>query len=787
MSAPILEPRLLEELRARITKGLASGELLTEAQVDQQLSTFRERFGPNVLRGLDGEPLLKLMHGRADPEARCLAYWLEFQDDDSFDTYRFGSIAGGSAFKFGVFQRKADGAWVINAEGSIQTQSTTEAIEIARKQRDELLAGMEVLKALQASDTSDESYVRLQSEMEKAAPTLSGDGWAHKYWYLLNPDRLDDYHSAAYQRFHLFKLLQMPPDEVGIGNAKARFVCGGRYAAAARQLEVPMPSLTRALNQRSPFHRYWRVGTTSGATGESSWSDMRDGGFVSIGWKDLLQDLSDVLTLDRAEAKEVIRSRLLPRYEEKPGVATRKAGEVLNFASEIAENDLILACDGQDVLGVGRVIGPYEYDDRLRFPNKRPVQWLTVDEWKMPEPEGLRTTVFKLGNKAKNLLELEQRLFRANLATPATDTRPPSFGSSHNLPALDVTTTRLDSILRRKGQAIFYGPPGTGKTFHALAGAKELAARQAFRKPFKELSATERTAVEGNNGLVRVCTFHPGYGYEDFVEGLRPTLLNGQLVFEPRDGHFKKLCADAQRERDRHYFLVVDEINRGDVPRIFGELLTLIELNKRETRVVLPVTGASFAVPPNVYLIGTMNTADRSISMLDAALRRRFGFIELMPDSSVLRGQQAGALSLGAWLDALNTRLRLHLKRDARNLQIGHAYLMPRQPIKSVAEFSRIVRDEIIPLLEEYCYDDFHMLGDILGKALVDQERGRIREEVFSPSAEETLIEALSFEEMQPIILAQEAAGTLIGAADTEPTEDSTADVEEPDEFETPA
>jgi 5-methylcytosine-specific restriction protein B len=334
--------------------------------------------------------------------------------------------------------------------------------------------------------------------------------------------------------------------------------------------------------------------------------------------------------------------------------------------------------------------------------------------------------------------------------------------------------------LRRKGQAILYGPPGTGKTFHALAASRELAARQAFRKAVRDLSVSELNEVDGDNGLVRVCTFHPGYGYEDFVEGLRPALSNGQMIFEPRDGHFKRLCADARRNRDRHYFLVVDEINRGDVPRIFGELLTLIELNKRDTNVVLPVTGTSFSVPPNVFLIGTMNTADRSISMLDAALRRRFGFIELMPDSSVLRDQHAGALQLGPWLDALNTRLRTHLKRDARNLQIGHAYLMPRQPIKSVAEFSRILRDEIIPLLEEYCYDDFNLLGDILGKAIIDAEQGRIREEMFLPRTEEALVEALSFEEMQPIVLAQEAAGTLPRAV-----EDPAGDAEEPDDSDT--
>ena len=128
-----------------------------------------------------------------------------------------------------------------------------------------------------------------------------------------------------------------------------------------------------------------------------------------------------------------------------------------------------------------------------------------------------------------------------------------------------------------------------------------------------------------------------------------------------------------------------------------------------------------------------MNTADRSISLMDAALRRRFGFVELMPNGKLLGNQSVGGLLLGAWLDALNTRLRRNLKRDARNLQIGHAYLMPDPPITSISEFCRVLRDDIIPLLEEYCYEDFNLLKDILGSGLVDPEAGRIREELFGP------------------------------------------------------
>ena len=175
---------------------------------------------------------------------------------------------------------------------------------------------------------------------------------------------------------------------------------------------------------------------------------------------------------------------------------------------------------------------------------------------------------------------------------------------------------------------------------------------------------SEQAVVEGTDlkaGLVRWCTFHPAYGYEDFIEGFRPQInATNQLVFERCAGIFKTLCKDAHVSERKH-FLVVDEINRGDIPRIFGELLTLLEKDKRGLEITLPLSGDRFTVPQNVHLIGTMNTADRSIALLDTALRRRFGFVELMPDISVLGTASAGgSVPLGLWLAALNDRLRAH-------------------------------------------------------------------------------------------------------------------------------
>jgi len=158
MTAPDLESHLFDELKAALNRGLTSGELLTPLQIEQQTTLFRDRFGPAVLRKHDGEALLQLMHGRYSGESKCLAYWLEFKNDDEFGGNQFGGIGGGSALKFGIFQRQSDSAWMTGSPLAQQVLSLEDAVAIARKQRDELVAGAEVLAFLDATNTSDEAY-----------------------------------------------------------------------------------------------------------------------------------------------------------------------------------------------------------------------------------------------------------------------------------------------------------------------------------------------------------------------------------------------------------------------------------------------------------------------------------------------------------------------------------------------------------------------------------------------------------------------------------------------------
>jgi 5-methylcytosine-specific restriction protein B len=240
-----------------------------------------------------------------------------------------------------------------------------------------------------------------------------------------------------------------------------------------------------------------------------------------------------------------------------------------------------------------------------------------------------------------------------------------------------------------------------------------------LRERDPELSADddERDSV---GQLTRV-TFHPSYTYEDFVEGYKPAQTGtGQLDLRLTDGVFKRVCRAAQADPDRPYLLVVDEINRGNIPKIFGELITLLEKDKRGLTVVLPQSRETFAVPENVYLLGTMNTADRSIKLLDAALRRRFAFIELMPNTDPLSGGQVGDLDLAQFLRALNSKIAA---TEGREKQIGQSFLLEDgEPLRDAADFAQRFRYEILPLLQEYAYEDFAELESYIGPRLVSVE-----------------------------------------------------------------
>ena len=370
---------------------------------------------------------------------------------------------------------------------------------------------------------------------------------------------------------------------------------------------------------------------------------------------------------------------------------------------------------------------------------------------------------------------------------------------------------------------ILFGAPGTGKTYHTkkmaveIINGKKERTREEINKEYEEL-------IEA--GQIVFTTFHQSLSYEDFIEGIKPETIDGNVTYEVKDGIFKSICKNAfskeitsdnfevvyqklldeidnsvdnklvletlvhakeftiyknsknnirfhsntekayeaviKKEVLEHYLktgevldwapytksvanyiiekynyiqneaiepknhvLIIDEINRGNVSAIFGELITLLEEDKRKgnpehTEVKLPYSGKDFSVPNNVYIIGTMNTADRSVEALDTALRRRFSFVEMQPDPEILSDEKYEKykdVDLSKLLETINQRIEMLIDKDH---QIGHSYFIG---IENLGDLKRTFKDKIIPLLEEYFYGDFGKIGLVLGEKFIEQTK----------------------------------------------------------------
>ena len=272
----------------------------------------------------------------------------------------------------------------------------------------------------------------------------------------------------------------------------------------------------------------------------------------------------------------------------------------------------------------------------------------------------------------------------------------PALASDVFLP-VDFLEEHRGSLLVEKKQVIFQGPPGTGKTYVAQKLANCLA---------------------GSKDRVTLVQFHPSYAYEDFVQGFRPVSAgNGQAGFELRDGPLPRAAERARREPNARHFLVIDEINRGNIAKVFGELYFLLEY--RDSEMSLQYADKPFSLPDNLYIIGTMNTADRSIALVDLALRRRFYFVEFHPDDepvkSVLHKWLNDKSPGMEWVADVVKNVNVKLEEN-RHAAIGPSYFMKESLDDEAVE--RIWKHSVLPYIEECLFGDNERIAEFELKKL---------------------------------------------------------------------
>ena len=602
----------------------------------------------------------------------------------------FGSIAGGAAYKFGLFFHKKTQSWTCGSPAKPVKLTENEAIQKAEEIRNDLVAGAEIISSFgPLNSTAD--YEQLYKQLEH----ISGINtvWRMKYYQMLFPILFAPFYGQDIQLDVLHFLNQTPSEipfirmgQIALFSKKCNIpgiVFGHIWGRSTNHNNKSNDSETNTLSDKKHKLHYWMYTVFD----DTSWMECQQKEIMVLG----MDDIGDYSQYD---SKESLRQELISTYDN----STSRKNQALmawNFANKLAINDVVFAKRSNTLVGKGIVTGDYIFDDsRQEYKNIRTVKWLQISEWEHPGK-----SVAKRLTDITPYTDYIEKLI--TIFTPDelddVDTQPevdyPEYSSADFLS--DVYMSEQDyetlvNILKMKKNIILQGAPGVGKTFTA----KRLA--------YSIIGAK-------NPDRVQMIQFHQSYSYEDFIEGYRPT-ENG---FTIKKGSFYKFCKLAKDDDENDYFFIIDEINRGNLSKIFGELFMLIEKDKRGIELQLLYSDENFSVPPNVYIIGMMNTADRSLAMLDYALRRRFSFFTMKPGFNTIGFHTyQDSLKSDAFKKLISCIKQLNSKIAAdislgEGFCIGHSYFCGlTAKTATVRTLTSIIEYELIPLLKEYWFDE---------------------------------------------------------------------------------
>lgn len=436
-----------------------------------------------------------------------------------------------------------------------------------------------------------------------------------------------------------------------------------------------------SVDEKSTEMNYWLY-----APGENSykWDEFYKEGIMGLGW-DELGDFTQYPT------KESMKLEMKELYG-KESTYKMAALATWQFANDIKEGDIIFAKKGlHTIVGRGIVKSDYIFDDtRKEYKHIRKVEWMNHGEWEHPGQAAMKTLT-DITSYMDYVQKLESLFINDTTIEDKEVIVYPTYTEDDFLDEVFMSAKQYNTIknlLLNKKNIILQGAPGVGKTF----AAKRLA---------------YSIMGEKDTSRVMMIQFHQSYSYEDFIMGYRPS----KDGFELTPGPFYKFCKNAEEDDERDYFFIIDEINRGNLSKIFGELLMLIENDKRGEKLKLLYANEMFSVPENIHIMGMMNTADRSLAMIDYALRRRFAFYELEPAfnsegfNSMLG--QADNIKLNNLIEKVKNLNETIAKDESlgKGFRIGHSYFCTNELVAD-DYIASIIEFELIPLLNEYWFDE---------------------------------------------------------------------------------
>lgn len=426
--------------------------------------------------------------------------------------------------------------------------------------------------------------------------------------------------------------------------------------------------------------RYWRMSFKRGSQGPSFWEDCKRKNIAAIEWGSWSEEGGDCRNYTREQFRDAWDE--IHGYNIQGNQNYKYYIETIGY--EMKKGDIVYCKDGPKIVGKGEIVENYAFDPELEIICDNGETYIFPHYLKVNWESDFEEILISLGAEIRTILELkDERLNRLLKAEGAIMTPEKNIEVMESIPQ----------------NIILYGPPGTGKTYSHKLLVEAIENGKSIDEFLEALNSASSMENEVNfdrikaEDRVEFITFHQSYSFEDFIEGYRPEGEGESYCIKLKDGIFKELAKKAKDNPDSNYYLIIDEINRGNIAKIFGELITLIEEDKRDKyEVKLPYSKETFSVPKNIYLIATMNTADKSIALLDVALRRRFIFIEMEPNLKLIDDHDDRAL-----IETINNII---VEERGKDMRIGHSYFMQRKD--SVFVF----RYQIKPLLEEYFFGE---------------------------------------------------------------------------------